>query len=193
MWMLNLIPDWVFHLLLFVGFGGIIAASVFRSVFLYPIAALILCSSIFMEGLIFGQKDMREQIVIMEAKLQQYQQESADLNIKLAEKYNNKVIKIKEKTNEVVKYVDKYVTVYDNSCSVPNAFVVLHDSAAQASIPSSTAGVYEGTSEVKISEVGRTVAENYGIYHEVAEQVKAWQEWYTIQKSLFEKIYSNDK
>ena len=193
MWMLNFIPDWVFHLLLFVGFGGIIAASVFRSVFLYPIAALILCSSIFMEGLIFGQKDMREQIVIMEAKLQQYQQESADLNIKLAEKYNNKVIKIKEKTNEVVKYVDKYVTVYDNSCSVPNAFVVLHDSAAQASIPSSTAGVYEGTSEVKISEVGRTVAENYGIYHEVAEQVKAWQEWYTIQKSLFEKIYSNDK
>lgn len=193
MWMLNLIPDWVFHLLLFVGFGGIIAASVFRSVFLYPIAALILCSSIFMEGLIFGQKDMREQIVIMEAKLQQYQQESADLNIKLAEKYNNKVIQIKEKTNEVVKYVDKYVTVYDNSCSVPNAFVVLHDSAAQASLPSSAAGVYEGTSEVKISEVGRTVAENYGIYHEVAEQVKAWQEWYTIQKSLFEKIYSNDK
>ena len=193
MWMLNLIPDWVFHLLLFVGFGGIIAASVFRSVFLYPIAALILCSSIFMEGLIFGQKDMREQIAVMETKLQQYQQESADLNIKLAEKYNNKVIQIKEKTNEVVKYVDKYVTLYDNSCSVPNAFVVLHDSAAQASLPSSATGVYEGTSEVKISEVGRTVAENYGIYHEVAEQVKAWQEWYTIQKSLFEKIYSNDK
>ena len=146
-----------------------------------------------MEGLIFGQKDMREQIAVMETKLQQYQQESADLNIKLAEKYNNKVIQIKEKTNEVVKYVDKYVTLYDNSCSVPNAFVVLHDSAAQASLPSSATGVYEGTSEVKISEVGRTVAENYGIYHEVAEQVKAWQEWYTIQKSLFEKIYSNDK
>lgn len=192
MWMLNFIPDWVYHLLLFVGIGGIIIATVFRSMLLYPVAALILCVSIFMEGLIYGQKDMREQIAIMEAKAQQYQQESSDLNVKLAEKYNNKVIQIKEKTNEIVKYVDQYVTKYDNDCRVPNAFVLLHDSAAKAIVPDSSSESYEGTSEVKISEVGRTVTENYGIYHEVVEQTKAWQEWYTEQKKLFEKIYNND-
>jgi cell division protein FtsB len=193
MWVINLIPDWVVHLLLFVGIGGIIVASILRSILLYPIAALIFCASVFLEGLIFGQKDMREQIAILEAKAQQYQQESTDLNKMLADKHDKKIIQIKEKTNEIVKYVDQYVTKYDNDCRVPNAFVLLHDSAAKAVVPDSPSESYEGTSEVKISDVGRTVTENYGIYHEVVEQTKAWQEWYTEQKKLFDKIYNNEK
>lgn len=193
MWMINFIPDWGIHLLLFIGIGGIIVSSVLRSIIGYPIAGLIFCAALFMEGLIFGQKDMREQIAVLEAKAQEYEQETKVLNNKLTHSYQSKVKKVKEKTNEIVTYVDRYVTEHDNDCAVPNAFVVLHDNAAQATVPDSSASAYEGTSEVRISDIGKTVTKNYGIHHETVEQVKAWQEWYTEQKKLFDKIYNNEK
>lgn len=192
MWMLNFISDWVVHLLLFIGIGGIIVSSVLRSIIGLPVSAIIFSVALFLEGMFFGQADMREQIAVLEAKNQQYQEESKVLNNKLAHNYKTKVEKVKEKTNEIITYVDRYLTKYDDDCRVPNAFVVLHDNAAQATVPDSAAGAYEGTSEVTISEVGKTVTRNYGIHHETVEQVKAWQEWYETQKKLFDKIYNND-
>lgn len=192
MFYLNFIPEWVFHLLLLIGFGGIIVSAVMRNVLLLPVAFLIFSSALFVEGVVFGQADMRRQVAEMEAKVQLLTAESQKVNVQLVEKYKTKVIKIKEKSNEIIKYVDKYVTQYDNDCRVPNAFIVLHDSAAKAILPDSTGGIYEGTSDIKISEVGRTIAENYGTFHETREQVKAWQEWYTVQKGLFDKIYNNN-
>lgn len=193
MFFLNFIPDWAFHLLLLIGFGGIIVASVMRSVLLLPVAFLVFSTALFAEGLIYGQADMRKQIAVMEAKIQTLTAESKKVNVQLVEKYKTKIVKIKENSNEIIKYVDKYITQYDNDCRVPNAFIVLHDSAAKAIVPGGTGGVYEGTSDIKISEIGRTVVENYGTFHEVREQVKAWQEWYTVQKDLYGKIYNNEQ
>lgn len=192
MFYLNFIPEWVFHLLLLIGFGGIIVSAVMRNALILPIAFFIFVSALFVEGVVFGQADMRRQVAEMEAKIQTLTAESKQVNVQLVEKYKTNIVKIKEKSNEIIKYVDKYVTQYDNDCRVPNAFVVLHDSAAKAIIPDSAAGIYEGTSDVKISEVGKTVAENYGAFHETREQVKAWQEWYTVQKGLFDKVYNNN-
>lgn len=192
MWMLNFISDWVVHLLLFIGIGGIIVSSVLRSVIGLPIAALIFSTALFLEGMFFGQKDMRDQVAALEVKNQQYQEETKKLNDKLADSYKTKVINVKEKTNEIITYVDRYLTKYDDDCRVPNAFVVLHNNAAEATVPNSAPSAYEGTSEVRISEVGKTVTRNYGIHHETVEQVKAWQEWYETQKKLFDKIYNND-
>jgi hypothetical protein len=53
--------------------------------------------------------------------------------------------------------------------------------------PSSGATV-EGTSDVKASELVKAVAENYGLYYQVREQVLGWQMWYSEQKKVFEGI-----
>ena len=37
-----------------------------------------------------------------------------------------------------------------------------------------------------LSDVARTVTVNYGTYYECAVKADAWQEWYRIQKNIFE-------
>lgn len=39
----------------------------------------------------------------------------------------------------------------------------------------------------QLSDVSRTITVNYGTYYECAVKVDAWQEWYGIQKIIFEK------
>jgi hypothetical protein len=46
----------------------------------------------------------------------------------------------------------------------------------------------EGTSDVKASELVRTVTENYGLYYQTREQVIGWQMWYSEQKKIFENV-----
>ena len=40
--------------------------------------------------------------------------------------------------------------------------------------------------DAKLSDVARTVTVNYGTYYECAVKADAWQEWYEIQKRIFE-------
>lgn len=41
---------------------------------------------------------------------------------------------------------------------------------------------------VKLSELTSTVAGNYSTYYECAVKVDQWQEWYSIQKKIFESV-----
>ena len=41
--------------------------------------------------------------------------------------------------------------------------------------------------DAKLSDVANTVTVNYGTYYECAVKVDAWQEWYAIQRIIFEK------
>lgn len=41
---------------------------------------------------------------------------------------------------------------------------------------------------VKLSELTRTITINYNTYYECAVKVDAWQEWYQIQKKIFEDL-----
>jgi hypothetical protein len=40
--------------------------------------------------------------------------------------------------------------------------------------------------DVKLSDVSRTITVNYSTYYECAIKSDAWQEWYEIQKRIFE-------
>jgi hypothetical protein len=41
--------------------------------------------------------------------------------------------------------------------------------------------------DAKLSDVSRTVTINYSTYYECAVRADAWQEWYNIQKIIFER------
>ena len=41
--------------------------------------------------------------------------------------------------------------------------------------------------DAKLSDVANTVTINYSTYYECAVKVDAWQEWYGVQKIIFEK------
>ena len=40
--------------------------------------------------------------------------------------------------------------------------------------------------DARLSDVATTVTINYGTYYECAVRADAWQEWYAIQKRIFE-------
>jgi len=42
--------------------------------------------------------------------------------------------------------------------------------------------------EVKLSDVAKSVVENYTLYHECSIKNEAWIEWYRIQKEIHDKI-----
>ena len=41
--------------------------------------------------------------------------------------------------------------------------------------------------DARLSDVANTVTVNYSTYYECAVKTDAWQEWYNIQKIIFEK------
>ena len=43
-------------------------------------------------------------------------------------------------------------------------------------------------SDAKLSDVSRTVTINYSTYYECAVKADAWQEWYEIQRRIFEGV-----
>lgn len=42
--------------------------------------------------------------------------------------------------------------------------------------------------DVKLSDVAKTVTENYTLYHECSIKNQAWVEWYNAHKKIFEEI-----
>lgn len=44
------------------------------------------------------------------------------------------------------------------------------------------------TADAKLSDVAKTVADNYTEYYACAARVDTWQEWYKRQKAIYEAI-----
>jgi hypothetical protein len=93
---------------------------------------------------------------------------------------------VKEKSNVIVKEIPTYITKVDDAkCAVPNGFVLLHDSASRNEVPDAARVSNASASDVKISEVAGTVIENYTTYYQLAEQLKALQDWVTQQEAIY--------
>jgi len=196
MWLINLLPDWIYHLIVLIGICGVVASITlsyfpsFISKFQVPIkllSVIVLSVGVFFEGTQFATSSMEDDVTELKHALAIAEEKSKNVNERVVVEYKTKIIKVKEKSDEIVRYIDRYINEsVDREFPIPNAFVVLHDSAAKNELPPSPSGAYEGTSDVKISEVGKTVVENYETCHELRLQVKAWQQWYTEQKNIFD-------
>jgi len=196
MWILDFLPFWIFHLIVLVGIGGLITSLVlkfipFVSMYRVPIqvaSIIILVFGVYMEGGISNQEKWEAKVA--EAKLEMAQKEtaSAEATTKVVTKYVTKIQIVKEKGDVIIKEVPKYITKEsDAKCPIPNAFVVLHDSASKNEVPDTARLADEGTSATKLSTVTETVVGNYSICHQNAEQLKSLQEWIKLQQSIYNK------
>jgi hypothetical protein len=196
MWLIEFLPFWVFHLIVLVGIGGIIVSEVlkfipFVTIYRLPIqvaSIIALVFGVYMEGGISNQEKWEAKVA--EAKLEMAQKEtaSAEATTKVVTKYVTKIQIVKEKGDVIIKEVPKYITKEsDAKCPIPNAFVVLHDSASKNEVPDATRLANEGTSDTKLSTVTETVVGNYSICHQNAEQLKALQDWVREQQKVYNK------
>ena len=193
MWILNFIPDIVFHAIVIAGILGMIASFFlgympFINLYKTPIqiiSVIILVFGVWVEGANSNNESWKLKVKELEAKVSQAQIKSNEINTKLVEKIAENQKIIKDKKNENSKAIIKYVT---DDCRLSNVAVILHNSSSQNELPPSTIGTVTGTSKVTTAEFLGTVNENYGTYYEIVNKLKAWQSWYKEQKQIFESV-----
>lgn len=197
MLLLNVLPLWIFTAVatgliivgLFIHFIGIPGLVVPRWVTNF-IGILFFCAGVFIHGGLWTQREYLIQLEEAKQQIAKIESQSKQITEKVVVQYRDKIVTIREQGETIVKEIPKYITVEsDAKCDVPNGFVVLHDATAQTKVPPAPSSTDGDASGVKISEVGRTVSQNYTTCNQVREQLKSLQEWVRLQ----EKNYNETK
>lgn len=140
MWILQWLPNWIFYLMFFAGLLGLVATYVMKFIpFVYmyrtpiQVASVILVAiGTYMAGAISNEEAWVARVNEMQAKVAAAEAQSAKENVKVVEKVVNKVQIVKQRGNDIIQYVDREVTKYDNQCVIPKEFIEAHNKAAEA-------------------------------------------------------------
>lgn len=189
MWLLSFLPDWLFYAIALASFVALVAATFLKVIpfigkYAIPIQLLsfvTLLISIFLCGGLANEASWQLKVAKTNAEIAELKAKSEKVSTKVVTKYIDRIQVVKEKGNEIVKYVNKES---DSKCELPNSFVVLHDAAAKNELPDPARASNAGASDVKLSRATTTIVENYGTCWEIREQLKALQEWVSEQKKL---------
>jgi hypothetical protein len=189
MWLLSFVPDWIFYGLALASFVALILATFLKVIpfigkYAIPIQLLsfvVLLVSVFLCGGLSNEASWQLKVAKTNAEIAELKVKSEKVSTKVVTKYIDRIQVVKEKGNEIVKYINKES---DTKCELPNSFVMLHDAAAKNELPDPTRASDAGASEVKLSGATTTIVQNYGTCWEIREQLKSLQEWVTEQKKL---------
>jgi hypothetical protein len=136
MWILQFLPNWLFYLTLL---AGIATFVVTKFVKILPNAQLIQAASvaivvfsIYMIGAISNNDAWLAKIKDLEVKVAQAEAKSATLNTDIVEKTVVKTQIVKQRGEDIVKYIDREVVKHDANCVIPKEFVATHNQAAEA-------------------------------------------------------------
>lgn len=140
MWVLNFLPDWIFHFLVLAGIGGLIASYLMKFipfVYMYKtpiqlVSVVAIVGSTFMIGAAWNDQAWRDRVAEMEQKVAAAEVKSVEENVKIVTKIVKKTEVVRIKGEETIKYIDKEVVKYNDRCDIPNEFVnALNDAAEQ--------------------------------------------------------------
>jgi len=196
-WLLQLIPDGIFVWLTYLLFGaGMLLYVASKLVSWIPLMGqyrlpveLVGVVALVIAAYFYGGISYREQIAEMKQRVKIAEERSQQVNTVIETKIIEKVKVVKENvyiTREIVR--DTAGRQLDAQCSLPRSTVSLHDSASRNEVPQRAAAVDGTPSGIEASRLLDRVIENYGACHENAEKLKAWQEWYREQKTIFDSI-----
>ena len=200
-WMLSLIPDSLFIWITYILFGiGIVLYVASKLVVWIPMmgqyklpAELVGVVFLVVGSYLFGsygtEMIWRNRVAELESKVKVAEEKSQQVNTVIETKIVTKIKVVKENVyvnREIIKEVAG--KQLDAQCTLPKSTVSLHDSASRNEVPERAAAVDGTPSGIEASRLLDRVVENYGACHENAEKLRAWQEWYTEQKKIFESV-----
>jgi hypothetical protein len=139
MWILNWLPDVVFHLILIVGVLALLAGWALRMVPLVAkyslpiqvVGVLLTILGVWYEGGIAKDAEWRARVAELEVKVARAEAKSAAENVKIVTKVVKQLELVRTRGNDVVKYIDREIVKYDNVCPIPNEVVKAHNMAAE--------------------------------------------------------------
>ena len=140
MWILQFVPDWLFNVILATGVLGLLTTYVLKfipipMVYMYktPIqlaSVVLIVFGTFMNGAVYNENAWREKVAELEKKVEEGKLQSEKVNTQIVTKYLTKTQVIKEKGEDVIKYVDREVVKIDERCVLPSEAVKAHNQAA---------------------------------------------------------------
>jgi hypothetical protein len=83
-----------------------------------------------LEGGIAEKERYQLMIAEMEKKVAKAEADSAIANIEIVEKIRVETQVIHEKGEQIIRYVNKEIVKYDNTCDLPEIIVTVHNAAA---------------------------------------------------------------
>jgi hypothetical protein len=200
-WMFSLIPDGIFVLCTYAIFAlGLLLYIASKLVQWIPmmmqyripaelVGVLCLCIGAYFFGWHSNEEKWLARVKELEEKVQIAEAKSREVNTVIETKFVTKIKVVKETVyanQEIIREVAG--TQLDSQCSLPRSSIVLHDSASRNEVARGAESVDGTPSDIKASQLLETVVDNYGSCHENIEKLKAWQEWYRIQKQIFEGV-----
>ena len=140
MWMLSLLPDWVYHLIVIFSLLALIVASVFKFIpYRLPIqvfGALLLIFGVWMEGGIVNEAKWEARVRELEEKVKIAEEKSKEKNVEIQEKVITQTKVVKEKGKDIIQFIDREVVKkeevikYVENCPVPKDIIDAHNAAA---------------------------------------------------------------
>lgn len=146
MWILKWLPDWLFYGTFLLGVIGLTATYLLRFIplpglYLHKtviqiVSIIVVMFSTFMIGAVYDNNAWLAKVKELELKVAESEKKAAEKNTEIVEKVVTKTQVIKEKGDEIIKYVDREVVKKEEvvkfieNCPIPKDIVDLHNSAA---------------------------------------------------------------
>ena len=145
MWILSVLPDWVFHAMLAAGVLGTVAGFVLGMIpFIKPyiipirvISLLVLAAALYLEGGIADNLIWQMRVKEVEAKVALAEAKSQEKNVEIVTIVAEKTKVIHERGKTITKYIDREVAVdkevikFVENCPIPEIIIKTHNAAAQ--------------------------------------------------------------
>lgn len=132
------ITEFFTHTVFAIGVIGIIAGFVLGFIpilnrYKFPIqviSILIFAWGVYLEGGLAQKNKLNQQIADLEVKLKDAEAKAAKVNTKIVTQVLTKREVIREKGNDIIKYIDREVVLYDKTCPIPESVIKAHNAAA---------------------------------------------------------------
>jgi uncharacterized protein YacL len=144
MWLMNFLPNWIFHAVLVVGTLGLIASFILNfipSFKLYHlpiqvISVLLIAIGVWFEGAMSNQAAWEARVAEMQVKVAESEAKSAEINTKIVTKTVKKIELVRTRGDDIINYVDREVVKdrevikFVENCPIPQIIINTHNAAA---------------------------------------------------------------
>ena len=192
LWLFNYIPTFFIYiafaigvvLYLFSEMATMRIAQIVTSSYLTPalmrlIGVLLMGSSIFFLGISFSDAQFKKELDKKNQEIAKINESAKDITVQTEIKYVYRDKIIKEKGDEIIKYVN---TKNDSDCNLHNSTIELLNAAAKNDLPNPTRSVDATSSGVELSTVEKIIIENYNKYNALKNKNDLLQEWIREQQ-----------
>ena len=157
----------------------LVTSSILTPALIRIVGIILMGISIFFLGISFSDTEFKKELDKKNIEIAKINESAKDITAQTVIKYVYRDKIIKEKGDEIIKYVS---TKNDSDCNLHNSTIELLNSAAKNNLPDPTRATNETSAGVNFSTVEAVVIENYNKYHSVKNELDLLQEWVLEQQ-----------